>query len=277
MNISRIKKETERITKQANFNLRRDVLTALQKACSKERNKKAKLALGWILENAKIARKEELAICQDTGLPVIFIEAGLEITVSSELVEAIKQAVESAYRKFYLRKSLVNPLHRKNSGYRGAITHLEFNRKLTGLKITVFPKGFGSENKSRLKMFDPTAGYEEIENFVVESVRLAGPESCPPFIVGVGIGGVSDSALLLAKKALIEKINKPNPDKSLALLERRILKKINSLNIGPMGLGGKVSALAVKVKILPTHIAGLPVGVNISCWALRSADLRIKA
>ena len=143
------------------------------------------------------------------------------------------------------------------------------------MTITIFPKGFGSENKSNLKMFNPTASLKQIEDFIVESVNAAGPESCPPFIVGVGIGGTSDTALLLAKKALLGRIDKPNPDKLLNGLEKQLLKRINASGIGPMGLGGKCSSLAVKIKKLPTHIAGLPVGVNISCHALRSASIRI--
>ncbi|MCK4912865.1 MAG: fumarate hydratase, partial [Candidatus Omnitrophica bacterium] len=242
-----------------------------------EKKKQTKQALKWILDNANIAKAEKVAICQDTGLPVVFIEAGSDIKVSASLIEAVKTAVANGYRKNCLRPSVVDPLLRGKPTYSGMIYHLEFSLKRKGLKIIIFPKGFGSENKSALKMFNPTAEIKQIEDFIVESVIAAGPESCPPFIVGVGIGGTSDVALLLAKKALLGKIDQPNPDKSLSNLEKRLLKRINRLGIGPMGLGGKCTSLAVKVKKVPTHIAGLPVGVNISCHALRSAEIRINA
>ncbi|MDD5583839.1 MAG: fumarate hydratase [Candidatus Omnitrophica bacterium] len=268
-----IKKQVEQLVGAANFDLRFDVLHLLQKAYRLEKNVKAKDALGWILENAKIAHRESLALCQDTGLPVVFIEAGKDIPISFALLKAIEQGVATGYARNYLRASIVDPLKRGTPSFVGVTSHVEFSSAHKGLKITIFPKGFGSENKSQLKMFNPTAGLKEIENFIIEAVRRAGPEACPPFVVGIGIGGTSDGSLLLAKKALLEKIDKSNQDKTLRLMEQRLLKKINSLNIGPMGLGGKCTALAVKIKTAPTHIAGLPVGINISCHALRSATM----
>jgi len=267
----RIEKQIERIVKEANFALRKDVLALLNKAYIHETNKKAQNALALILENAKIAKKEELAICQDTGLPIIFIEIGKNKSIFSSFIETIEKAVIASYKNNYLRASVVSPFDRSNPSYNGVISHVEFSPQIKGVKVTIFPKGFGSENKSRLKMFSPTASFEEIEDFILESIQIAGPESCPPFVVGVGIGGTSDTALLLAKKALIERVDKKNKDKFIDKLEERLLKRINSLNIGPMGLGGKNTCLAVKIKTVPTHIAGLPVGVNISCHALRSA------
>ena len=275
MNTNLIRREVERVTKEASFNLREDVLKCIRKAYKNERNRKAKLALGWIIENADIAKKERIAICQDTGFPMVFIEAGLDSGFLGRTVRAVTEAVEEAYKKNYLRASLVNPLQRKKPGYGPVLTHVEFNNKLKGLKITVFPKGFGSENKSRLKMFNPTADWRKIEDFILDAVKKAGPEACPPYIIGVGIGGSCDYSLLLAKKALIDKIDEPNADKSLSRLEDRLLKKVNALRIGPMGLGGSTTALAVKIRTHPTHIAGYPVGVNISCWALRSATVKI--
>lgn len=260
-------KKIEQAAAKANFVLREDVLKALKSAYKRETSKKARLALSWIIENAKLAKKEKLAICQDTGLPIVFIETK---SADASLVRAIKKSVASAYRKNYLRPSTVDPLKRGKPSYGQVITHVDFSSK-NGIKITILPKGFGCENKSQLKMFNPTASLEKIEDFIVKAVKEAGPEACPPFVVGVGIGGTSDYALLLAKKALLERIDKP-----LSSLEKRLLKKINSLNIGPMGLGGKTTALAVKIKKAPTHIAGLPVGVNISCHALRSATVSIK-
>lgn len=267
----RIEKQIERIVKEANFALRKDVLALLNKAYIHETNKKAKNALALILENAKIAKKEDLAICQDTGLPIIFIEVGKNKSISFSFIEMIEKAVIASYKNNYLRASVVSPFDRSNPSYNGVISHVEFLPQIKGAKVTIFPKGFGSENKSRLKMFNPTASFEEIEDFILESIQIAGPESCPPFVVGVGIGGTSDTALLLAKKALIERVDKKNKDKFINKLEERLLKRINSLNIGPMGLGGKNTCLAVKIKTAPTHIAGLPVGVNISCHAMRSA------
>jgi len=269
-------RKIERLVEDANFSLRQDVKSLLKKAYALETNKKAKRALGWILENSVIAKKENLAICQDTGLPVVFIEAGKNERISQKAVKSIEEAVRFAYKKNYLRPFAVSPLTRGSPSYNGVITHVDFCPEKTGINITIFPKGFGSENKSQLKMFNPTADLTDIENFIVESVKNAGPEACPPFVVGVGIGGTSDYALLLAKKALLEKMDSPNKDKFLNHLEKKLMKRINLLNIGPMGLGGRHTALAVKIKTAPTHIAGLPVAVNISCHALRSASARIK-
>ncbi len=270
-----VKKEVEGLVKKANFLMRADVAKLLRKAYVTEKNPKAKKALAWILDNAKYAKKESLAICQDTGLPIIFIEAGKGAKIDASLVEAIKKSVEQGYKKNYLRPSIVDPHLRRKSTYEGALVHVDFSLKSKGLKITVFPKGFGSENKSQLKMFNPTVDFKRIEEFVLDCVKAAGPESCPPFIVGIGIGGTSDKALFLAKKAFLENIDKANPDKKLQAVENKLLKKINSLKIGPMGFGGKWTCLAVKIKKAPTHIAGLPVGVNISCWALRSATIKL--
>ncbi|MBU2102615.1 MAG: fumarate hydratase [Candidatus Omnitrophota bacterium] len=271
-----IQKQIETLVAKANFSLRPDVLRILQQALAKETSKKAREALGWIIANAQIAKKENLAICQDTGLPVVFIEAGKNISISEHLTRAVKEAVATGYKNNYLRPSIVDPLRRGTSSYRGAICHIDFVSGLKGVRITLLPKGFGCENKSQLKLFNPTASTIEIEDFIVESVKKAGPEACPPFVVGVGIGGTSDYALLLAKKALLGNIAVANKDASLNILEKRLLKRINSLGIGPMGLGGKCTALAVKIKSAPTHIAGLPVGVNISCHALRSATVSLK-
>jgi fumarate hydratase subunit alpha len=277
VNTSRVKKKVEEAVTRAHFALRPDLKRLLERAWRQEKSRRAKKALKWILDNARIARKENLAICQDTGLPVVFIEAGKGIAVNSCLIDIIKEGVENSYRQNCLRPSVVDPLLRGGSSYQGAICHVDLSSRAKGLKITIFPKGFGSENKSQLKMFNPTAKIEEIENFVLDAVKKAGPEACPPFVVGVGIGATAEQALLLAKKALLERIDKSNPDISLSKLEQRLLYKINSLKIGPMGLGGGTTALAVKVKKAPTHIAGLPVGVNISCHALRSASIKIKA
>lgn len=260
---------------QANLVLREDVLQALKSVYLKETNKSAKEILDAIVKNASIARKERLAICQDTGLPCVFLEIGRGIRIAGDLKEAVIKGVELGYRKGCFRQSIVKePLLRQKFGYIPAIIHLDFV-KGNKLKITVLPKGFGCENKTQLKMFNPTAKLEKIKKFIVDVVKSAGPDACPPFIVGVGIGGTADYACWLAKKALLRRLNAKRY-MSYAKLELDLLKEINQLNIGPMGLGGRTTCLGVNIETYPTHIAGLPVAVNISCHALRSATRIIK-
>lgn len=266
---------------EANFILRKDVLSALRLAYIQEKNKRAKEILAAIIENARIAKKEKLAICQDTGMPVVFLKVGQEVRINGDLKPAVHKGIELGYKKGFLRNSIVrNPLKRGNPGYQPAVIHTDI---VSGnkIKITVLPKGFGCENKSQLKMFKPTAQVKEIKDFIIKAVRDAGADACPPYVVGVGIGGTADYACLLAKEALVAKINagydlqitdygcELNP-KFLGEIED-LCAEINKLKIGPMGLGGGITALAVNINIYPTHIAGLPVAVNISCHALRSA------
>jgi fumarate hydratase subunit alpha len=259
---------------QANIILRKDILIQLKAAYSKEANKRAKDILRAIINNAYIARKEKLAICQDTGLPVVFLEIGQDVKITSELRRAINKGVEQGYRRGYLRNSIIsNPLFRGRSGYSPAVIHTEIVRG-NRLKITVLPKGFGCENKTQLKMFNPTAKISEIKKFIIDVVKVAGPDACPPYIVGVGIGGTADYACFLATKALLNKINRQTgkqANRQTNRLEKELLLEINRLGIGPMGLGGKATCLGVNIETYPTHIAGLPVAVNISCHALRSA------
>ena len=260
---------------KANTRLRPDVLLALKKAYRKENKVRPKEILRAIIRNAAIASKDGLAICQDTGLPCVFAELGQDLRVVGDIKAAINKGVAVGYKKGYLRNSIVSdPLLRRRPGYNPAIIHLDLV-KGSRLKLTVLPKGFGCENKSRLMMFNPTAGLERIKQFVIDCVKEAGPDACPPYIVGVGIGGSADYACLLAKKALLRKItgNRPRPRATgnVIKLEQDLLKQINRLNIGPMGLGGKATCLGVNIETYPTHIAGLPVAVNISCHALRSA------
>ncbi|OGX40701.1 MAG: fumarate hydratase [Omnitrophica WOR_2 bacterium RIFCSPLOWO2_01_FULL_41_12] len=258
---------------QANLILRQDVLTALKKAYKGETNKRAKEILDAIISNAFIAQKEKLAICQDTGLPCVFVELGQEVKINGDLNSAINKGIESGYRKGFLRNSIVkDPLFRGKSGYQPVIIHIDIV-KGNKLKLTVLPKGFGCENKTQLKMFNPTAKIDEIKKFIIGAVKSAGPDACPPYIVGVGIGGSADYACLLAKKALLRKIRRKglSPKGTVPELERGLLSEINRLNIGPMGLGGRTTCLGVNIETYPTHIAGLPVCVNISCHALRSA------
>ena len=250
---------------KANLNLRKDVLDLLKKSNAHEKSKRAKEALEAIIKNARIAKMERLAICQDTGMPVVFIEVGQEIKINGDLRSAVNAGVELGYRKAYLRNSIVPcPITRGEAKFSPVVIHTEIVRG-NKIKIIVLPKGFGSENKSQLKCFKPTASEEEIKRFIVDSVKLAGADACPPYVVGVGIGGTADYACLLAKKALLGNLSRLNSP------EKELLREINKLKIGPMGLGGQVTALAVKIMTYPTHIAGLPVAVNISCHALRSA------
>jgi len=254
---------------QANWVLRSDVFRALKAAYVKETNKRAKDILGAIVKNAQIANKEKLAICQDTGLPCVFVEIGQDVKVVGDLKQTINKGVELGYKRGSLRNSIISdPLSRSKSKYTPAVIHID----IVGgdkLKITILPKGFGCENKTQLKMFKPTVKIEEIKKFIIEAVKSAGPDACPPYVVGVGIGGTADYACFLAKKALLRKVH--GSKFIVHRLEGELLREINKLNIGPMGLGGKATALAVNIKTYPTHIAGLPVCVNISCHALRSA------
>lgn len=250
----------------ANLFLRKDVLAALKKAYLRERNLRAKKILKAVIDNAVYAKKEKLAICQDTGLPIVFLEIGQDVHIQGALNAAVNRGIESGYKKAFLRKSIVkDPLLRGASGFYPCLIHTDI---VAGnkLKITVLPKGFGCENKSQLKMLKPTADIREIKDFIIRSVKDAGPDACPPYIIGVGIGGTADYAGVLAKKALLRKISSRN-----SKLEKELLRQINKTGIGPMGLGGINTALAVHLKTFPTHIAGLPVSVNISCHALRSA------
>ncbi len=265
---------------QANLYLRKDVLAALKTAVLEETNSRAKRLLQVIIENAAVAARDKLAVCQDTGLPVVFLEAGQGVKINGDLKTAVHKGIEDGYKKGSFRNSVIeHPLQRGKSGYSPVVIHCDIvhNDKL---KITVLPKGFGAENKTQLKMFKPTVKIEEIKKFIVEVVRSAGADACPPYIVGVGIGGTADYACLLAKKALLRKItphfrvgnNIYYTRKSVVSLERNLLSEINRFHIGPMGLGGKTTALAVNIEVYPTHIAGLPVCVNLSCHALRSAS-----
>ncbi|TRZ47764.1 fumarate hydratase [bacterium] len=262
---------------RANTDLRKDVFAALAASQKGEKNKTAREMLGVIIRNARIARKEKLAICQDTGMPCVFMEIGRNIKVSGDLKAAVNRGIESGYRKGFFRNSVVKePLSRGKSGYGPAVMHIDIVPG-SKLKITVLPKGFGCENKSQLRMFKPTAEWPEIKKFIVEAVKSAGPDACPPYVVGVGIGGTADYAMLLAKKALLRKVHSSGfiVQGLAAKLEKELFKDINKLNIGPMGLGGKSTCLAVNILTYPTHIAGLPIAVNISCHALRSASAKL--
>ncbi len=256
----------------ANCVLRKDVVKSLEKALFRETNKRAKSILSSIIENARIAGKERVPICQDTGLAVVFVEMGEDVKITGGgLKEAINKGIRLGYRQGYLRKSTVDPLSRKNRGDNApAIIHFALV-KGQRVKITVIPKGFGSENVSCSTALKPTEGAAGIKDFVLNAVKQGGPNACPPLVLGIGIGGTLDKAAILAKQALLRPLHRRNRRDDIARLENSILKEVNRLGIGPMGLGGKTTALAVNIETFPTHIAALPVAVNISCHALRSA------
>ncbi len=258
------------LVKRANFSLRRDVLSILSSAYRIEINKQAKKILKAILDNAAYAKKNNLAICQDTGFPIVFIEVGIDVKIKGDLKAAINKGIKEGYKKYSLRNSIIkDPLLRGKSQFYPPIIHIDIVGG-SKVKIMFLPKGFGCENKSQLKMFKPTADIEEIKEFIVDVVKNAGPDACPPYFIGVGIGGTADYACIMAKQALLINVTKKN-----SKLEEDLLRQINKSGIGPMGLGGKITALAVKIKKYPTHIAGLPVSVNISCHALRGATVTL--
>src|SRR3989339_1346635 len=269
--VDKIRAAVTDLAEEANFVLRKDVLDALKSALAKETNQRSRKILKAIINNAEIAKKEKLAICQDTGLPVVFGEIGQEARITGgSLQGAISQGLELGYARGNLRRSIVkDPLSRGVPGFIPAIIHTEIV-KGDKIKLSLLPKGFGCENKSQIRMFKPTASIEELKRFILEAVEKAGPDACPPFVLGIGIGGTQDYAAFLAKKALLKNIVHRS-QLTVHRLEKELVKEINNLNIGPMGLGGKTTCLGVNILSYPTHIAGLPVAVNISCHALRSA------
>lgn len=254
-----------------------DVAMAIECAYEDESNDRGKAALGDIYENYQIAAKEDIPICQDTGMAVVFAEIGQDVHITGGYFEdAINEGVREGYEKGYLRKSVVaDPLKRVNTNDNTpAVIH---TRIVKGEKmhITVAPKGFGSENMSAMKMFVPANTKEDIIDFVVDTVKAAGARPCPPIVVGVGIGGTVEMAAYLAKKALVREIDKRNEDAFYAQMEADCLEKINATGIGPQGYGGKYTALAVNIEKYATHIAGLPCVVNIGCHATRHAEIII--
>ncbi len=258
--------------KEAVIKLPDDVKKALEDAYKQEDHELARLNLKAILDNIEAAEKMGVPMCQDTGLPIVFVKLG-DVKVEN-LIEGIKKGVARATEEVPLRPNVVDPITRQNTGNNTGNLIPQVDIELVEdeiLQLTVFPKGIGSENNNALKMALPGEGIEGIKKFVLDTVIAAGGKPCPPIIVGVGIGGSSDLAMKLAKKALLSKIGERNPVETLAELEEEILKKINQTGIGPMGLGGKTTALDVKILTADTHTAGLPIGVCIQCWAARQA------
>lgn len=265
-----------RLCVEANTRLPADVEAALAAARETEDWPSACEGLELLQQNLAVAAKRQLPICQDTGMACVFVRLGGGVRIEGDLVAAVNEGVRRGYEQGYLRKSIVaDPLRRVNTGDNTpALLTLEWTAG-ESLEITVAPKGAGSENMSRLAMLKPADGEEGVRRFVLETVRTAGANPCPPVIVGVGIGGSFDKAALLAKKALLRPLDAPNPDPCYAALEAQLLAEVNTLGIGPQGFGGRTTALGLSIEAAPTHVASLPVAVNMSCHATRRASARI--
>jgi fumarate hydratase subunit alpha len=268
-----ITKTVRQLCMEANTVLGDDVLTALRKGLEKDESPVGKEIFNQLLENARIARQEGIPLCQDTGLVVVFVDMGQDVhIVGGDLNESINEGVRQGYRDGHFRASSLDPLIRKNFGDNTpAIIHIEIVPG-ESLKLAVAPKGFGSENMSRVTLFPPAAGIEGIKEYVLQRVEEAGPNPCPPGIVGIGIGGTLEKAAIIAKKSLLRPVGKRHPTPRIAKLEEEFLEEINKLGIGPQGLGGTVTALDVHIETYPTHIGSLPVAVNFQCHCARHKE-----
>jgi len=270
-----ITKVVSNLCQEANFQLGEDVLTALKKALKTEKSPLGREVLTQLIENARVAKEEKLPLCQDCGTAVVFLEIGQDVHISGgDLYAAVEEGVRQGYDKGHLRKAMVKQPFSERINTRDntpAVIHAEI---VPGdkLKITVIPKGGGAENMSQLAMLLPNHGSQGIIELVVRTVDKAGCNACPPLIIGVGIGGTSEKAMLLAKKALLRKVGQPNADPEVAQLEKEILAGVNALGIGPMGYGGSTTALAVHALVMPTHITSLPVAVNLQCHSARHKE-----
>lgn len=283
MNIRQIKAETvtetvKQLFLDCNYFIGKDIMTALEKARENEKSKVGKSVLTQIIENDKLAAKEEVPLCQDTGMAILFVEYGDKVVIEDGSFEdAVNEGVRQAYKDGYLRKSVVNDpvfdrLNTKDNT--PAIIHTRIV-KGDKIKITAGGKGFGSENMSAIKMLTPSYGIEGVKKFILNTVRTAGPNPCPPIVVGVGIGGTFERCAQLAKKATFRAIDTHNEDERYAKLEDELLESINKMGFGPAGLGGTTTAIGVNIETSPTHIAGMPVAVNICCHAARHASAEI--
>lgn len=274
--VQEISQSVAKLCISATQELSEDVKNVFSKAYNEESSLLGKSIISQLIENSQIAQKKRIPICQDTGLCVVFVEIGQDVHVQGGLLsEAIQQGVAQGYTQGYLRKSIVSdPLfERKNTqDNTPAVIHYDIVEG-ENLKITVAPKGFGSENKSALSMLTPAQGVEGIKEFFVDTLQKAGPNSCPPLLVGIGIGGSMEKCAILAKKAAIREVGSHNPHPKYAQLEDELLRVANDLGIGPQGLGGSVSAFGVNIEWYPTHIAGLPIAININCNAIRHKSI----
>ncbi len=260
-----------------NYFIGDDILSALKNAYNTEENETAKSVLSQIIENDNLAAEEEIPMCQDTGMAVLFVEYGDKVAINGDFEQAVQEGVRKAYIDGYLRKSVVDdPVFERinTKDNTPAIIHTKI---VPGdkIKFTAGGKGFGSENMSAVKMLTPSYGVEGVKSFILDTVKTAGPNPCPPIVVGVGIGGTFERAAQLAKKATFRRIDTENPDSRYADLERELLDEINKMGFGPAGLGGKTCALGVNIETSPTHIAGMPVAVNICCHAARHKSAEI--
>lgn len=273
IHVNKITEAVKNLCIDACIDIGEDVKQLLEEAKDEETSPFGLSILDQLTDNIDIAKNENMPICQDTGMAVFFLEMGQDVhIVGGDLTAAINEGVRQGYKDGYLRKSVLDPLTRINTqDNTPAIIHTEI---VPGdeLKITVAPKGFGSENMSALKMLKPSDGIEGIRDFVVETVKSAGANPCPPIILGIGIGGTMEKAALLAKKSLTRDAGSPNPDPTIAKLENELLTLVNKTGIGPQGLGGIVTALAVHIDTYPTHIAGLPIAINVQCHAARHKE-----
>jgi fumarate hydratase subunit alpha len=273
--VSQITETVTRLLKEANYYLPEDVLAAIKKAAQDEESPVAREVLLQIIKNADIAAKEQIPLCQDCGTAVIFMELGQDAHISGgDLTEAVNEGARRAYGEGYLRKSMANKPFSARTNTKDntpAVVHTDI---VPGdqLRIIAMPKGAGAENMTRLAMLTPAAGRQGIVEMVVRTVDEAGSNPCPPVVVGVGIGGTADKVLFLAKKALLRKVGEHNSDPETAELEKELLQKINQLGIGPMGYGGRTTALAVNVEVFPAHIASMPVAVNLNCHSTRRKE-----
>ena len=271
INVQQITDVVERLCIEANTYLPSDVKCAIKTCRACEDGEIAKGVLDNIIENFEIADTEHVPICQDTGMACVFLEIGQDVhLVGGNLTDAINEGVRRGYTNGYLRKSVVaDPVRRGNTG--DNTPAMIYTEIVDGdqIKITLGPKGFGSENMSAIRMFKPSAGLQGIKDFILETVETAGPNPCPPIVIGVGIGGTFDKAALLAKKALMRPLDTHNPDPYYAELEDEMLEKVNQLGIGPQGFGGKTTAIGLNIETLPTHIAGMPCAININCHVTR--------
>lgn len=277
INVAVVTEAVKKLSIEANYFLGADIKESLQNLRNEETYELAGQVLDKILLNSEIAAKEEMPMCQDTGMACVFLEIGQDLHfVGGNLEDAINEGVRRGYEEGFLRKSVVeDPIRRVNTkDNTPAIIYYDI---VDGdkVKITLAPKGFGSENMSRIGMLKPSDGLEGVKKFIIDTVKAAGPNPCPPMVIGVGIGGTFDKAAHLAKKALIRPINIRNKDEFYKKLEIELLEKINELGIGPQGFGGKTTALGLNIETYPTHIAGLPVAVNINCHATRHKEIII--
>ena len=271
INVETITQNIKEMCIEANHFLSPDMKKVFDEAAASEESPLGRQILGQLEENLCIAGEEMIPICQDTGMACVFLEIGQDVHITGgDLSEAVDEGVRRGYTNGYLRKSVVkDPVRRGNTG--DNTPAMLYTEIVPGenIKITVGPKGFGSENMSAIRMFKPSAGIEGIKDFIIETVETAGPNPCPPMVVGVGIGGTFDKAALLAKKALMRPIDTENEDPYYADLEKEMLEKINQLGIGPQGFGGRTTALGLNIETMPTHIAGMPCAINISCHVTR--------